>query len=520
MTEVPQGPSVRGTGPDADPPASDESPDRVPGLGRSAASGAAWLTAQKWVVRLSGLVTIAILARLVSPHEFGVVAAASVIVPFVLLLSDLGLSTYLVQADDPDQRTLSTGFWFSIAAAFALSGVLYAFVPVMVGLLNVPDAAPVLRVLLLSVPVVVAASVPTALLRRRMCFRRLALQGTLGAGLAQVVAIVIALLGGGAWALVGQAITTSLVTTTMAWFAAGWSPSWSFSGREFGAMARFGYKVVAVELVAVLRSWAETVIITVSLGTTALGLLTIAQRLVQVAQELGGSAVAPVSVVVLAKVRDTPERLRQAYRRASSLTYGAVTPLLAYIAVAAPLVIPLLFGSQWTDSVPVSRGLAVAGILTIGAFLDHGLFYAIGRPGKWFVYATVTDAVTVGATALAVSRGLTAVAWAFVGVATAATLVRWVLVSKEIGTRYADLARSFGAVGLCALGSAASGLLVLTTMPGPMVIRAGVVGAVMVVVHVVLLRLVLPRTYADALELGPLPTRTRTRLKRLSRLPV
>ncbi|MCB2177408.1 MAG: lipopolysaccharide biosynthesis protein [Actinomycetales bacterium] len=496
-------------------------PDAEPGegLGRSAAAGAAWLTAQKWVVRLSGLVTISILARLVSPHDFGVVAAASAVLPFVLLLSDLGLSTYLVQAEDPDQRVLSTGFWFSLTAAFVLGGAMFAFVPVMVGLLDVPDAAPVLRVLLISVPLVVAGSVPTALLRRRMMFRRLAFQGTLGAGVAQVVAIVIAVAGGGAWALVGQAISTTLITTSAAWISARWLPSWRFSSQEFGRMFHFGYKVVAVDIVAVLRNWGETAIVAVSLGTSALGFLTIAQRLVQVAQELGGAAVAPVSVVVLAKVRDTPERLRQAYRRASLLTYGAVTPLMTYVAVAAPVVIPLLFGSQWNESISVTRGLAVAGILTIGAFVDNGLFYAMSRPGTWLVYATITDLVTVGATALAVSHGLTAVAWAFVGVAIAATAARWVLVGRQIGSPVGELARAFGAVAVCAAGSAIAGMAVLLVTPGPLIVRAGLIGVATVGVHLLLLRMVLPHTYRDALELGPIPAGLRVRLKRLSRLP-
>ncbi|NMR21439.1 oligosaccharide flippase family protein [Cellulomonas fimi] len=507
---------ARDAGNSQDAPSTEGAP---PGLARTAASGAAWLTAQKWVVRLSGLITIAVLARLVSPHDFGVVAAAAAVIPFVLLLSDLGLSTYLVQTEDPDEVVLSTGFWFSLSAAVVVGGGLFALVPVVVNALQVPDAGPVLQVLLASVPLVVAASVPTALLRRRMQFRTLALQGALGAGVAQAVAIVVAVAGGGAWALVAQALTTTLITSTLAWTTARWAPSWRFSWREFAAMTRFGYKIVAVELVAVLRNWGETAIVAVSLGTVALGYLTIAQRLVRVAQELGGSAVAPVAVVVLAKVRETPDRLRQAYRRASTLTYGVATPLLTYVAVAAPVVIPVLFGSRWGASEPVTRGLAIAGILTIGAFVDHGLFYALGRPGKWLVYATITDLVTVGTTALVVSRGLTAVAWAFVVVAVAATVVRWALVSKEIGTTFVGLARSFGSVVVCALGSTTVGLLVLTSTSGPLLVRAALVGVAVVTVHLVLLRLVLPATYADALELGPLPARVRVRLKRLSRLP-
>lgn len=488
------------------------------GLGRSAAAGAAWLTMQKWVVRLSGLVTISILARLVSPEEFGAVAAASSVLPFVLLLSDLGLATYLVQAKDPDQRALSTGFWFSLTAAFVLGGAMFACVPVMVAILNVPEAAPVLRVLLLSVPIVVASAVPSALMRRRMQFKQLAFQGTLGAGIAQVVAIAIAFAGGGAWALVGQAIATTLITTSAAWVTARWLPSWMFSLHEFGRMTRFGYKVVAVELIAVSRAWGETAIIANVLGSAALGYLTIAQRLVQVAQELGGAAIAPVSLVVLAKVRDTPGRLGQAYSKASLLTYGAVTPLLTYLAVAAPVAIPLVFGSQWDESISVTSGLAVAGILSIGAFVDHGLFYAISRPGTWLVYAVITDLVTLGATALFASRGLTAVAWAFVGVALAATVARWFLISRQIDVRVGKLAESFALVGLCAAGSAASGLLVLTISSGPLVVRAVLVGIATVSAHLLLLRVVLPQTFRDAVETVPLPESLRAWLKRLSRL--
>ena len=150
-------------------------------LGRSAAAGTLWLTGQKWVARLSGLVTIAILTRLISPEDFGVVAAASTVTPFVLLLADLGLSTYVVQEKQLDQRLLSTGFWFSVSAAMALAAVLVVFAPVIASAFHLSEAGPVLRGLSLSVVFVVLGSVPTALLRRGMQFRMLALQGVVSA---------------------------------------------------------------------------------------------------------------------------------------------------------------------------------------------------------------------------------------------------------------------------------------------------------------------------------------------------
>ncbi|MEZ0447895.1 lipopolysaccharide biosynthesis protein [Cellulomonas sp. ICMP 17802] len=489
-----------------------------PGLGKKAASGALWMTAQKWLMRLTGLVTIAILARLLDPQDFGVVAVASAVVPFVLLLSDLGLSTYLVQVEDPDRRTLSTGFWFSLIAAVVLGGALTAAVPAIVDLLNVPDAAPVLRVLLLSVPLVVCGSVPSALLRRHLAFKRLAMQSAIAAGAAQVVAVVLALSGAGVWALVAQTLTAAAIQTGAAWISARWLPSLQFSRERFAEMMRFGYKIVAVDILGVARNWAETAIVAVALGVTGLGYLAIAQRLVQVAQDLGGSAIIPVSTVVLAQVRSTPDRLRSAYMRASALTYLTVSPVLTFVAVAAPVVLPLLFGPQWDPAVAVTRGLAVAGVLTLGAMVDQSLFYALGRPGVWFGYAIVTEVVTVGATAVAVHSGLTAVAWAFVGVALAATIARWALVSRHVGIAAPALARQFGSVVVCAGASSAAGWLALQVTPGPLVVQCAVVGLVMVTVQILLVRLVATPVYRDALELAPIPSGVRARISRLSLL--
>ena len=141
------------------------------------------------------------------------------------------------------------------------------------------------------------------------------------------------------------------------------------------------------------------------------------------------------------------------------------------------------------------------------------------KPGTWLVYAVVTDLVTVGATALAVSHGLTAVAWAFVAVALVATAARWVLVARQIGTPASHLARSFGAILLCAGGSAAAGLIVLAVMQGPLLLHAAAVGLVILVAHAILLRFTLPGTFADAISLGPIPDGVRSRLRRWARLP-
>lgn len=299
-------------------------------LGRSAARGTLWLTGQKWATRISGLVTVAVLTRLVAPGDFGVVAAASSVTPFVLLLADLGFSTYLVQAERTDQRVLSTGFWFSITVGLLLTCGLIVVAPLIANAFQIPDATPVLRAMAFSVLLVVLGAVPEALMRRRMYFRQLAVLGTVAALAGQAVAIAVALRGGGAWALVGQLLVQQAVALVLVWKAADWRPSRQFSVAEFRVMASFGIQVVSVDLIGALRGTIEAAIISTTLGAAALGYLSIAQRLIRVVQDLGAVALVPVATVVFAKVRESEQRLRSAYIKALSVAYGQSRPCLPW----------------------------------------------------------------------------------------------------------------------------------------------------------------------------------------------
>lgn len=469
-----------------------------PGIGQRAASGVVWLTAQKWVARIAGLVTIAILTRFLSPADFGVVAAASTVLPFFYLLSDLGFATYIVQADNADRRVLSTGWWFSVSAGVILTAVVVVGAPVFGLAFGSEEVVPVLQVLAIAVLLVAVASVPTALLRRRMKFRALAVQGVTASLVAQVVAIVMCLAGAGVWALVGQTLTSQLVMTVLACVAAKWLPSWKFVWTEFVAMTRFGVQVLGVEFVAMCRAAGEAAIISTVLGVTALGYLAIAQKLVQVVQDLTGAALLPVTTVAFAKLRDSPERLLEAYVKALRLTYTIMSPPLVVVAVAAPLIIPILFGPGWEESFRVAQFLALAGTVVVGATLDHGLHYGLGVPGRWFAYALATDILTIGVTAVAVHWGLVEVAAGFLAVAIVATLVREVLVARLLKTRNRRLAGLFGFLVVTVVVSGAAGLGAMVLTAGwSDILRILVVGVVVLGVHLGVTWLLAKPVYRD-----------------------
>jgi O-antigen/teichoic acid export membrane protein len=443
-----------------------------------------WLTAQKWIVRIAGLVTIAILTRFLSPADFGTVAAATTILPFFYLISDLGFATYIVQANAPDRRTLSTGFWFSTVAGLVLTAALLLASPLFGLLFSSPDVVPVLQALSLTVILTAISSVPTALLRRRMKFRELAVQGLAASLIAQVIAVAMALAGAGVWAIVGQALVSQLVMTVLASVAARWLPAMTFSWSEFTVMTNFGSKVLGIEFIAMCRAAIEAAIISAALGLTAFGFLTIARKLVQIVQDLTGSALLPVTTVAFARIRDSSDRLIAAYLKAVRMTYAVMSPPLVLLSVASPLIIPIVFGEGWDDSYRVAQFLALAGTVVVGATLDNGLFYGLGQPGRWFMYALLVDVITVATTAVAVQAGLVAVSIGFLIVAVVATVGRWMLVATTIHTSFKKVAQPFIYLSCTVLVSGSAGTLALIATTGmPSLVSILLVGLAVVVVH-------------------------------------
>ncbi len=470
----------------------------------SAARGVLWLTAQKWVVRIAGLLTMAILTRYLRPEEFGIMAAATAVAPLIYLLSDMGFATYIVQADTADQETLSSGFWFSVVAGAILCATLALVAPAIGTLLGLPAVVPIIRWLTLSVAFVSLGSVPTAILRRRMAFKALALQAVAGALTAQVVALALVIAGVGIWALVAQYVVSQAVATLLAWRSVRWLPTATFSRSRIVTMAGFGIKVVAVEFVALARAWGETAVIAAWAGAAALGYYSIAQRLVQVLQDLSVSALIPVTTVAVARLRADGGRLRNFYLSALHTAYVGVSPLMTLVAIGGSVVIPIVFGPGWLPSVAPFQFLAVAGIFALGAALDHGVMYGVGRPGLWFGYSVVTDAVTLATTAVLVRYGLSAIALGFVVVTVAATFCRWLLLRRIIGASARTMARPLLVTSMAVIPAAVVGVGVMVLSQGlPQVASLGLAGICLLTTHLLIVRATSPDILRSILGILP-----------------
>ena len=478
-------------------------------VSREAAKGVMWLTAQTWLARAGGLVTIVILTHLLAPEAFGLLAVATTLLTLTYILSDLGLSTYVVQAATVDRRSLSTAFWVSNLGGVLLGlAIMFGATP-LAALLRVPESAPILRAMTIIVILISLTSVPLALLRRRMAFPLLAIQGSVSALVAQIAALLAALGGLGVWALVLQLVVGQVIASVWIWVSARWRPTIDFSRTEFVVMARFGVKVVGTGLVSVGRAWAETGVIVACLGVRDLGYLSIAQRLVQTATELSGSAILPVAIVAFAKVKSSKERLRAAHSKATAVSQTIVTPIMVFIAVCAPVLVPFLFGQEWTVSAQVAQLLAISAALSFGTSLDRGMFEGLGRPGRWFALVTAVYTLSVVLISLAVRQGLLVVAFAYVITSTIETLGRWTVVSRFLEVSVARTARPFLRIAPAAFAAALAGAGSLWLLrDAPALVSLAVAGVLVLGVYVVMIRLIIPGTWTDLV--GLLPGRRRT----------
>ncbi len=399
-----------------------------------AMGGVLWTVAQRWSVRLTTLGVFVVLGRLLTPADFGVVALASVFIGFVNVFSDFGLSTYLVQSRSVDQRSTSTVFWSGLALSTLLALLVCAAAGPVAALFGVDELAAVIRVMSVSIFVTAFSSTPTALLKRDLDFRSIALRSVVATVVSGAVAVGLAFAGAGVWSLVAQAVVFSSVSAVVLWVASRWRPSRAFDPATARQAMAYGSSVLGIQLVSQLRRRGADLAIGAVAGTVALGYWAVANRILVVVFDTVVQVISAVSTPVFARLKDDRPRLQRGYVTAVTLSLAVVVPVLVVLLVTAPVAIPLVFGGRWDRAVPVAQLLCVATLFTTMVYFDRGLMLAVGRQRLELVMATAT---AVGGLVLMVGAAhisLVFAAWAAVAQAALAWPVR-----VRVTTRVLDI---------------------------------------------------------------------------------
>lgn len=450
--------------------------------------------------RLAELAFTAVLARLLVPADFGLVAAALLFVQFAQLLAELGVGATIVQAPELSEGEVRTAHTIVWANAFLYAGAAALLAPAAAAAMAMPELADVLRVLGLVFLAQAAGIVPESLLLRRMAAARVSAvrfaAKCVGAG---AVGVGLALAGWGVWALVAAALAEA-ATAALVLLAIERPPLRPrFARSEAARLLRRGSGFSLSRLLNYLALRGDNAIVGRGLDAAALGIYSRAFTLMNLPADLYASVAERLIFPALARVQHDRERLRRAYLGGTSLTALVGLPLSALLFLLAPEIVALLLGPRWEAVVAPFAILAGATYCRLGMKISGSAQRAQGAIRQMIRTQGLYAVLVLGGALAALGGGVNGVATA-VAVATAlAYAVITVACCRSLGVGWIAWARAHReglALGLVTAGIAAPALWAARTAEWPAVATLALVGAAMTALAAVLV-LARPRALLD-----------------------
>jgi PST family polysaccharide transporter len=351
------------------------------GLGARARHAAVWAVLDKWVTRVVTTIVFIILARLLTPQDFGIVALALVVRNVLSVFIDQGFTESIVQTPQLGQRYANTAFWTAIATGLFLTLGTIGLAPIIAGeVLGDASVAPLLQVLAVSMMLTAVSSTQSALLQRDLAFRELAIRRVIAQLVAGVAAVTAALLGAGAWSIVIQTVLQGAIGAAILWHYSDWRPTLEFHLGTLRSLSVFGISMVGIDVLIVIQQQADNFLVGRSLGAAALGIYALAFRFYFVVVDVTMSSMSSVALSTFARVQRDLAATRRVFFSATRLTTLLALPIFAGMTVVAPEMVSVLVGDTWDAAAPVLRALSPSGLILCLTYLDRSLIVALGRP--------------------------------------------------------------------------------------------------------------------------------------------
>ncbi|MFO7179160.1 MAG: lipopolysaccharide biosynthesis protein [Pseudomonadota bacterium] len=357
-------------------------PDRA---GRSlrerALKAALWSSVQHGGGHLVAFGVFLVLARMVSPTEFGLVALANVLLVLIQSVVGVGFASAVIQKNELSKEELDSAFWGSLALGVA------AMVGMLVGanyvakLLGEPGVAQLIRALSPMCVFGPMLHVPEALLKRELDFRLVAIRRLLSVTLSGVVGVTLALLGSGVWSLVAQQLVAQLTNTVFVWGVTKYRPRLAFSWSGYRGMARYGASSSGYLLVEFIYRGADELVVGYLLGPTALGYYNSAQRILRLLNLLLVDGMAQVAFPLFSRIQRERERLAKAFVESTELVVLCASAAFVLLGALAPVLVPVVLGQQWEPCGGILRILVAVGIVRAASFANYPLMAGLGKPG-------------------------------------------------------------------------------------------------------------------------------------------
>jgi lipopolysaccharide exporter len=439
------------------------------GLAGAAARGVSWALAATLAGRLVTLAVLAVLARILAPDDFGLVAFALVFILYVDTVGDLGTSAALIHWPQHREEAAQLTFLVNLASALLWWSLTYLLADPVADFFGSPEGSGVLRALAWSFPIKALGTTHDALLQKDLRFRARIVPEVAQAVGKGAVSLVLAVLGWGVWSLVWGQLAGLALWSVALWVVVPWRPGHTLPIGLVRPMLGYGKGIVAVNMLAAVTHHADLAVVGRMLGATALGFYQIAYKIPEIAITLLVRVTSKVLFPAFSRVHQAGTTLRGPYLASLRYTSLFTLPATAGLVVLAEPIVLVFFGEDWRPSIPIFRALAVyAGLRAVGTHVGDVL-KATGRPGVLARLGLIKAGLLLPALIYAGRSGGVAVAVAMAVVAGVGLLLNLGTVVALDGIRPVEIARALGpsvaATTVMVIGL--NGWLQVVSEPGP-----------------------------------------------------
>ena len=377
-------------------------------------SGLLWKFAERILAQLVGFALSIVLARILDPSAYGLIAIVNVFTAITSVFVTSGFSTSLIQSQRVDETDFCSIFW----AAMFVSSIIYAgmfFIsPCIASFYKEPCLTPIIRVCSLILFIGAFNSIQCAYVSRHMQFRLFffaSLFGSLGSG---AIGIVMAILGCGVWSLVAQSLANSLINTAVLFFFVPWKPRLLFSIESAKNLMGYGWKILASDLFGTIYNNLRTLILGKVYTTSDLAFYSRGQSFPDLLSTNISSTLSAVLFPALSKISDDMDSMKIAFGRILKCVSFAVFPIMTMLIVVARPLVAVLLTDKWIDCVPFIQIIAVARMMDIVPSQNLQVIRALGRSDIALKLEFIKKPLCLIVTLVSCMFGIEAVAFSWV----------------------------------------------------------------------------------------------------------
>ena len=393
-----------------------------------------WTTIQKFSKMGIQFISGIVLARLLTPFDYGCIGMLMVFISLSETLIDGGFGSALIQKKRPTQIDYSTIFYWNMALSVLLYFLLYFSAPTIARFYGIPILCDVLRVQGLILFIYALNVIQRNQLRKQLKFKVIAVTRIFTSIIALIITILMALMDYGVWALVSQNLIAAAIPMIVFWIYTKWRPSWVFSWQSFKELFNFGIYMFLTHLLNNMSKYVQNLFIGKIYDPSTLGYYTKGKSTERLASSTISGVMTSVTYPLYAEVQDDMLRMHNMIKRLTTTIAYLTFPLLVILLLIAKPIFVILYSDRWINSIPYFQLLCIAGLGDCLIAVNLQTIAAIGKSKTMFIWTVVKRIVGISA----ILGGL--IAFGMYGLLVGAIFNSWFaysiniwLVSKHVG---------------------------------------------------------------------------------------